>query len=106
MKDACSLKTREYMARGLPFVYAYDDPDLPPDSPFCRKFDNADTPVFAESLISFAEEITRKAALTDISSAMRTFAKASMDWSPKMRRYLEAAEEVGNLRHLQREKAP
>ena len=98
MNEACSLKTREYMARGLPFVYAYDDPDLPNDSPFCRKLENADTPVFAESLIAFAADMAEKASRTDISGAMRGFAETRMDWAPKMRRYMEVASEIAATR--------
>lgn len=32
-----TLKLREYMARGLPFVYAVDDPSLPEDPAVCLR---------------------------------------------------------------------
>jgi len=39
MKEACPLKSREYIARGIPFVYAYKDPDLSGDEMFAKRID-------------------------------------------------------------------
>jgi hypothetical protein len=42
MKDACPLKSRLYMSRGLPMVYAYNDPDLDGSEVFALKISNSD----------------------------------------------------------------
>lgn len=40
-----TLKLREYMARGLPFVYAVDDPSLPEDPAVCLRLANDESPI-------------------------------------------------------------
>ncbi|MDP1822368.1 MAG: glycosyltransferase family 4 protein [Archangium sp.] len=91
LREACVLKTREYMARGVPFVYGYDDVDLPGQHPFCRNVGNSDAPFTVDSLIDFAMEASSHPGLSE---AMREFARARMDWKVKMQAFLEFASEV------------
>lgn len=81
MKEACPLKSREYVARGLPFIYAYDDPDIPADCKFALKFSNDDTSIDIERVIDFAEEVSR---YKDLPEEMRRFARGRLDWRVKL----------------------
>lgn len=84
MQEACTLKTREYTARGLPFVLGYQDPDLAGCSEgeeFFLKLPNDDSPVEIENLVQFA---ARMADCPDVSDRMRRFAHEHMDWKRKM----------------------
>lgn len=53
MKEACTLKSREYIVRGLPFIYAYKDTDLNGDESFAKRFEEDN--ISLEEVIKFAE---------------------------------------------------
>jgi len=54
MKQACPLKVREYTARGIPFVIAYEDVDLEDNLPFYLRLPADDFPVDIEKIVSWA----------------------------------------------------
>jgi hypothetical protein len=90
MREASSLKTREYTARGIPFVLAYDDPDLlavPADRRFYLSLPNDDTAVDMGKVLDFVERMNREGE--DVSIYMRQYATGHMDWQAKMRQYLD-----------------
>ena len=94
MNQACPLKVREYTARGIPFVYGYEDPDLPEDVGFAMRVPNDERPVDLDAVIRFA---ARTAGETDLPGRMRAFAGQHMDWSGKIRILQDAARRaVGN----------
>jgi hypothetical protein len=82
MNQACPLKVREYTARGIPFVYGYEDPDIPEDCEFAMRVSNDERPVDLPAVIRFA---ARTAGETDLSGRMRAFAGRHMDWGGKVR---------------------
>jgi glycosyltransferase involved in cell wall biosynthesis len=45
MSEACSLKVREYLAVGLPVMYAYRDPDADSLGPYSLRISNTETNV-------------------------------------------------------------
>lgn len=81
MREACALKTREFIARGLPFVIGYRDPDLLENQEFFLPIAPDDSPVNMEEVVSFAERVlTRKG----VSESMRQYANERLDWKIKM----------------------
>lgn len=76
--NASVLKAREYSARGIPFIYATNDPvlDMFP-MPFFFKIANDDTPVDVESVIDFYNKIS---SMSKIPEMMREYAKDRMSW--------------------------
>lgn len=97
MNEACSLKTREYTARGIPFVLAYKDPDLQhvdKDCEFYLSFANDESEIQIEKIISFAGRMTKKSHKESISDYMREYALKYMDWTAKMTKYSEFLEEI------------
>jgi hypothetical protein len=94
MEEACSLKTREYVARGIPFILAYRDPDLSSATAarFCRVFANDDSLFDLEPVIALAEEATRRRA--ELPELMRAYALDHLDWRAKMPRYQKFVEQV------------
>ena len=46
MNETSSLKTREYMAHGFPFILASGDPDVPAKFPFCLRLPNSPENVY------------------------------------------------------------
>ncbi len=81
-----TLKLREYMARGLPFVYAVDDPDVPEEPRFCLRLPNDDSAIDMEQLIAFAR---RAKADKEAPSLMRAYARAHMSWQGVLKTVLE-----------------
>ena len=82
LREACVLKVREYTARGLPFVIAYDDPDLPPGLPWVLKIPADESPVEFDALVNFAEDVSK---LHSLAKEMRTFAESKLSWTVKMK---------------------
>jgi len=98
LNEAASLKTREYTARGIPFILGYDDPDLDDvdsNHRFYLKVPNNDAVVDIEKLITFAERLSIKYLTpSELSSYMRKYAFEKMDWKHKMKRYVEFCEQL------------
>lgn len=55
MEEACSLKSREYLMRGIPFIYGYRDPDIPDNFPFAMRVSNDDSLIDLSSVVEFYE---------------------------------------------------
>ncbi|MDD3333928.1 MAG: glycosyltransferase [Eubacteriales bacterium] len=81
-----TLKLREYMARGLPFVYAVDDPDLPEEPRFCLRIPNDDSLPDLEAIMAFARRAKTDRAVPE---DMRSYAKSNMSWTGVMKPVLE-----------------
>ena len=95
MKEACALKTREFVARGLPFVTGYRDPDLEKSESFFLPVAGDNSPVDMDEVVSFAEGVL---ARKGISECMREYANERLDWKIKI-------QEMWNfLRSLRQEK--
>lgn len=88
LRSCSSLKAREYCARGLPFLYAYEDA-LPPDAPFALKLPNDPSPVDMDAVVRFAENCRRH---PEISERERAFAREHYDWKNIMKRVLDFAQ--------------
>jgi len=86
LNEASVLKSREYVARGLPFIYAYIDPDLNDEAKaFSLEFPNDDSAIDMQKVIDFAKKI---ALDTDHPQKMRKYAEEHLDYEVKMKRLL------------------
>ncbi len=81
-----TLKLREYMARGLPFVYAVDDPSVPEEASFCLRLANDESPIDLESIVSFALQSRRDET---VPQRMRAYAKTHMSWEGVLKEVFE-----------------
>lgn len=91
LRQAAVLKTRDYVARGLPVVLGYEDVDLPADCPFVLRVPANDTPLSVEALFAFAERVS---SMPDLSADMRAFAESHLDWRVKVPQFTAFAEEL------------
>jgi len=82
MVEACVLKTREYCARGLPFVYAYDDPDLSGNENYALKIPADESPVDIDNIIEFIDRVRNS---VDTRITMRNDAAERMSWGAKFK---------------------
>lgn len=87
------LKSKEYCARGMPFVDSVNDVDFDGTFPFRLKLDSNEDPIDIEKMILFAES-----TLSDTYHAekMRRYAQDRLDWSIKMKRLKDFFEEIVN----------
>ena len=82
MNTGSVLKIREYMARGLPFIYANEDPDLEENMPWCIRVPNDKTPIDMELVDEFADSLVEN---KDIGHKMRLYALDHMSWEAQFR---------------------
>lgn len=74
------LKTREYCARGIPFVYAGNDADFADDWPYALKLSSDDSDVDIPELRGFAKSSDQEATGT----VMREYAHEHLSWKSKL----------------------
>lgn len=77
--DTSNLKSREYCARGLPFVIAYPDRDFPPDLPWAFHATEDDSPLDIAALLAFHAGLA-----PDFQTGMRAYAEQNLTWTAKM----------------------
>ena len=89
MDKASSLKTREYMAKGLPIV-AGNEMDITAGEafPYFKLVPNDDTPIDISDIIKFYDEISR-VDKQEVISYMRQYAERTCDWKSTLRPILE-----------------
>lgn len=85
MQEGYTLKLKEYSARGIPFVYAYDDKLIElGDTKFYRKYPNDETPIPMESIIDFHKQNIENGYLSLVNE-MREFAYDKLTWKEQMK---------------------
>ncbi len=92
LEEISALKTREYTARGIPFVIGHTDPDLrfaPEKTKFFLSVPNDDSMIELDELIEFSERMTDREPEDAISDFMRGHARRHMDWGAKLQRLTE-----------------
>ncbi|MBW1897086.1 MAG: glycosyltransferase [Deltaproteobacteria bacterium] len=94
LKGGSALKTREYVARGLPFVIGHCDPDLEGVGDFFLSVPPDDSPVNMSDVVRFAERILNRPS---VSESMRQFATAHLDWKIKMSKMWEFCDQVRRM---------
>lgn len=82
------LKSREYLAAGLPLFFAYDDQYLTEDLPFVRIFPNDPSPIDIGKVVSFVLSCRTDPSLPQ---RERQFAKEHFDWEIIMKQILDFA---------------
>ncbi|NMD39083.1 MAG: glycosyltransferase [Christensenellaceae bacterium] len=88
---ASVLKIREYMARGIPFVYAIVDKALDDNLPFIFKVSNDNSDVDIEKVAEFALKFKN-----DINTPnnMRLYAKQNMSWEAQFKKIFDVVDNL------------
>ncbi len=55
MQEASPLKTRQYLAHGLPVIYAYNDTDIKQDTDFTLKLNNGENNIDFNKIRNFVD---------------------------------------------------
>lgn len=91
INESSILKSREYCARGIPFIIANYDADFPPEFPYVLRFSADESPIDLEQVIRFAKEVY---ADPYHPQKMRSYAEEYLDWSVKMEMLKEFLEDI------------
>ena len=86
-----TLKVREYMARGLPFIYVDSDPFLKGNENFCHRVPGNDSPINFDEISIFYEKIKK---IPNISVSMRNVSKEKMTWEKQFIKVFTKLKEV------------
>ena len=82
LHEVSTLKTKEYCARGIPFVCSNKEIGFPPDFPFMIKVNPDETPINIQDLIDSYEKINK--LYPNYIKDMRLFAEQHLDWKQQM----------------------
>ncbi len=88
LHEASPLKTREYYARGLPFIYAYSDTDIDEYSalkPFALCLENSDRALPMNEIIEFCIENNHQ----NVANEMHNLASQYLSIEKKMQRIIK-----------------
>lgn len=77
LQSGAPIKLREYCARGIPFIYGYDDISFSDDNYFGLQVSNDETPIDMQDIIRFYDEIYDG---RDFIKDMREYAMAKLTW--------------------------
>ncbi|HVN72427.1 MAG TPA: glycosyltransferase, partial [Desulfomonilia bacterium] len=95
LTNGSTLKVREYMARGIPFIISHKDEDLSPDFPYIFMAPSDESPIDMQAVIQFAKDM--HASGEEIPQQMRTYASEHMDYRVKLVKLIEF---INSLHHL------
>lgn len=82
-----ALKSREYAARGLPFVIAYKDRGFPEGYPFFLELEANEQPIDIQQIVGFYESVRQT---PDYSEQLHTYARQNLTWKVKLANVVEA----------------
>lgn len=86
MKAVYPLKIVEYIARGIPFIYAKSQCQVRDDWEFCMSVPTDGTPIDIDEIVRFSDKVK---SFENISETMREIAKTDCSWDKQMNKVLE-----------------
>jgi len=89
--QASNLKLREYMARGIPYIYSGKDQGIPSNYPYALQVPSSETPINLKGVWEFAKQAYSS---QDHSTLMRDFAKSKWSWSVVMQPVFKEIEKM------------
>jgi len=98
LEKGSTLKAREYCARGIPFLIAYDDPDFPESFPFILRVPPDESPIDIDKVVQWYENLLIKHP--DFSAQMRKYAEENLSWDAKMRPVINRINSIAGLENV------
>lgn len=92
MYSGSSLKTKEYFAKGLPFVYGWKEPAFDETYPYALKVELCEEPINIQDILDFYDGIKNDPNMV---ANMRTFAKEHYSWEKEFEKIFYALENNG-----------
>ena len=92
LNELSTLKSCEYIARGIPFFLGYNDPnlyDVVPENKFYLQFPNNSSLIDFEEIFNFVKNMNSKRI--EILEYMKLYTCQNIDWAIKISKYIEFA---------------
>lgn len=89
MYSGSSLKTKEYFAKGLPFVYGWKEPAFDETYPYALRIELCEDPIDMNQIFAFYDRIENDMNMID---NMRNFAKEHYSWENEFKKVFDALE--------------
>lgn len=86
MYSGSSLKTKEYFAKGLPFIYGWKEPAFDETYPYALQIPLCEEPIDVEEIIDFYNGIKDD---DNMINNMREFAKENYSWEKEFKKVFE-----------------
>ncbi len=80
--NGSTLKVREYTARGIPFIYAYDDSSLDGNEWFAMRFQSGEESIDFEKVVPWLKQLYSRNNVVD---EIRLFAHDYMSWEEQLK---------------------
>ncbi len=94
IKSTTTIKSREYFAQGIPFIFGHHDPDLSDSTiamEYCLQFDANDKPIDFTKVINWFTQVN---SIDGYPMQMRHFAETSLDYTVKMKKLKKHLEDA------------
>ena len=94
LKSTSTIKTREYFARGLPFVYGHNDPDFSNNieaQKFCLELEASEQAIDFTQIINWYQEIIQE---ENLQSEMHQYAEKNLDYEVKMGKLVSVLKQI------------
>lgn len=93
LQEASPLKTRQYLACGLPLIYAYEDTDITTDVSFALKLENREDNIDYDKIKKFVNKVYKN---IEVKNKARKFAEDVLDYKKKEQKRLKFFQRVLN----------
>lgn len=99
LSSGSTLKVREYMARGIPFMISYADEDISSDPPFIFKAPADESLIDMDEVIRFTRDLSFRFG-NDAPRMMRDYALEYMDYRAKMIKLIDFIKSIHQRQQL------
>ena len=86
-----TLKAREYLAHGIPYITSGTDPIIPQDRGWCLEFPQDDSTIDMQAVLSFVLTCRNNKSM---GQEMRAFAKEHLSWEKQFEQVFDALENL------------
>ncbi|AIS51853.1 glycosyltransferase [Thermoanaerobacter kivui] len=86
LKEGSPLKLREYCAKGIPFIYAYEEKNLDENVPFALKLEANDSDIDIDQIVDFS---MRCRSIDNITDIIRQYAEENYEWKVQIGKLLK-----------------
>lgn len=80
------LKTREYCARGIPFISSLPDISVPNDNGFYKIVESSENPIDINEIIKYYEYVKQH---PELPKQMRKFAEENLTWEKQLKKVID-----------------
>lgn len=86
LKEGAVLKSREYCAKGMPFVYSFKDPDFTENNEFSLRFKQNEEGINVNRIVNFYKALGQNSGYKKV---IRSFVVDNLTWERKIKSFIK-----------------